>query len=199
MVASSVRAVSGFSCMCRIVSGTVRRAQPLEEDMGGGEQRLPRRGQRTATNRARDQDTGDPRRTQVLRHRQPRPPTTPSAAGSRAYHSNAGFSRPLFVAWTRRIWLLEGTRLAEAERLCARPGFRDRLKSSRQYLEASRIRENRRFEAFTARPRIGEHASCFGRQSQVGGVAQARIGAASFGVGPHGQEPGHHGDHDGDR
>ena len=32
MVASSVRAVSGFSCMCRIVSDTVRRAQPLEED-----------------------------------------------------------------------------------------------------------------------------------------------------------------------
>ena len=35
-------------------------------------------------------------------------------------------------------WLLEGTRLAEAETLAAQPGFRDRLSPTRDYLHASR-------------------------------------------------------------
>ena len=44
-------------------------------------------------------------------------------------------------------WLLEGTRLAEAETLAAKPGFRDRLDPAREYLLASRTRENQRVEA----------------------------------------------------
>ena len=44
-------------------------------------------------------------------------------------------------------WLLEGTRLAEAETLAAKPGFRDRLDPTRDYLNASRTRENHRVEA----------------------------------------------------
>ncbi|MDH6247946.1 WD40 repeat protein, partial [Mycobacterium sp. OTB74] len=43
-------------------------------------------------------------------------------------------------------WLLEGTRLTEAETLCAKPGFRDRLDPTRDYLQASRKRENDRIE-----------------------------------------------------
>ena len=35
-------------------------------------------------------------------------------------------------------WLLEGTRLADAETLAAKPGFRDRLDPTRDYLHASR-------------------------------------------------------------
>ena len=35
-------------------------------------------------------------------------------------------------------WLLEGTRLAEAETLAAKPGFRDRLDPTRDFLHASR-------------------------------------------------------------
>jgi WD40 repeat protein len=46
-----------------------------------------------------------------------------------------------------RAWLLEGTRLGEAESLAAKTGFRDRLDATREYLEASRIRENKRIEA----------------------------------------------------
>ena len=44
-------------------------------------------------------------------------------------------------------WLLEGTRLAEAETLAAKPGFRDRLDPTRDFLHASRARENDRIEA----------------------------------------------------
>ena len=44
-------------------------------------------------------------------------------------------------------WLLEGTRLADAETLAAKPGFRDRLDPTRDYLHASRQRENDRIEA----------------------------------------------------
>ena len=44
-------------------------------------------------------------------------------------------------------WLLEGTRLAEAETLAAKPGFRDRLDPTRDYLHASRSREDDRIEA----------------------------------------------------
>ena len=38
-------------------------------------------------------------------------------------------------------WLLEGTRLADAETLAAKPGFRDRLDPTRDFLHASRQRE----------------------------------------------------------
>ena len=44
-------------------------------------------------------------------------------------------------------WLLEGTRLAEAETLAAKPGFRDRLDPTRDFLQASRRREDDRIEA----------------------------------------------------
>ena len=44
-------------------------------------------------------------------------------------------------------WLLEGTRLAEAETLAAKPGFRDRLDPTRDFLHASRERENHRIQA----------------------------------------------------
>ena len=40
-----------------------------------------------------------------------------------------------------------GTRLADAETLAAKPGFRDRLDPTRDYLHASRARENDRIEA----------------------------------------------------
>ena len=46
-----------------------------------------------------------------------------------------------------QAWLLEGTRLAEAETLAAQPGFRDRLDPTRDFLHASRTRENDRIEA----------------------------------------------------
>ena len=49
-------------------------------------------------------------------------------------------------------WLLEGTRLADAETLAAKPGFRDRLDPTRDYLHASRTRENDRIEAEQATP-----------------------------------------------
>lgn len=41
-------------------------------------------------------------------------------------------------------WLLEGARLAEAEALAAKPGFRDRLNPCREYLLSSRQREDQR-------------------------------------------------------
>jgi len=44
-------------------------------------------------------------------------------------------------------WLLEGTRLTEAETLCAKPGFRDRLDPIRDFVQASRRREDDRLEA----------------------------------------------------
>ena len=44
-------------------------------------------------------------------------------------------------------WLLPGARLADAETLAAKPGFRDRLNTAREYLLASRQREDRRTEA----------------------------------------------------
>ena len=43
-------------------------------------------------------------------------------------------------------WLLPGARLAEAEALAAKPGFRDRLNTAREYLLASRQCEDRRTE-----------------------------------------------------
>ena len=43
-------------------------------------------------------------------------------------------------------WLLEGTRLTEAETLSATSGFRDRLDPTRDYLQTSRRREDDRIE-----------------------------------------------------
>ncbi len=43
-------------------------------------------------------------------------------------------------------WLLQGTRLDEAETLIARPGFRDRLDPAHDFLQASRRREHDRIE-----------------------------------------------------
>ena len=45
-----------------------------------------------------------------------------------------------------KYWLLPGTRLAEAETLAAKPLFRYRLNPIRDYLDASRVRENLRIE-----------------------------------------------------
>ncbi|MGK8559406.1 nSTAND1 domain-containing NTPase [Nocardia gipuzkoensis] len=46
----------------------------------------------------------------------------------------------------RDAWLLENTRLADAETLSAKPGFRDRLEPTRDFLLASRARENNRID-----------------------------------------------------
>ena len=51
-------------------------------------------------------------------------------------------------------WLLAGTRLADAEALAAKPRFRDRLDLTRDYLQASRTRENDRIAALRKRSRI---------------------------------------------
>ena len=51
-------------------------------------------------------------------------------------------------------WLLGGTRLADAETLAAKPRFRDRLDPTRDYLHASRERENDRIAALRKRSRI---------------------------------------------
>ena len=50
-------------------------------------------------------------------------------------------------------WLVGGTRLADAETLAAKPRFRDRLDPSRDYLHASRERENDRIVALRKRSR----------------------------------------------
>ena len=64
-------------------------------------------------------------------------------------------------------WLLEGTRLAEAETLAAKPGFRDRLDPTRDFLHASRTRENDRIEAEKQR-----------QQAELQAAQRARGGAA---------------------
>lgn len=55
------------------------------------------------------------------------------------------------VAWERNArrddWLLEGSRLTDAESLAAKPGFRRRLNPAREFLLASRQREDRHLEA----------------------------------------------------
>ncbi|MEV0246218.1 NACHT and WD repeat domain-containing protein [Nocardia sp. NPDC050712] len=50
-------------------------------------------------------------------------------------------------------WLVEGTRLVEAETLSTKPGFRERLESVRPYLVASRARENERADVEKRRQR----------------------------------------------
>ena len=69
-------------------------------------------------------------------------------------------------------WLLEGTRLAEAETLAARPGFRDRLNPTRDYLQASRRREDDRIEAEKQRQQAElqaakEHATALRKRSKI--------------------------------
>ena len=69
-------------------------------------------------------------------------------------------------------WLLEGTRLAEAETLAAKPGFRDRLDPTRDYLQASRQRENDRIEAEKQRQQAElqaakEHAAALRKRSRI--------------------------------
>ena len=51
-------------------------------------------------------------------------------------------------------WLLAGTRLTEAETLSATPRFRDQLNLTRDYVQASRERENDRISALRKRSRI---------------------------------------------
>ena len=69
-------------------------------------------------------------------------------------------------------WLLEGTRLAEAEALAAKPGFRDRLDPTRDYLQASRRREDDRIEAEKQRQQAElqaakEHAAALRKRSRI--------------------------------
>ena len=72
-------------------------------------------------------------------------------------------------------WLLEGTRLADAETLAAKPGFRDRLDPTRDYLHASRTRENDRIEAEKQRQQAELQAA---REKQAAAEATSRCGNA---------------------
>ena len=56
-------------------------------------------------------------------------------------------------------WLLQGTRLTEAEQLAAKPVFHDRLASSRDYLDASRQHENDRIAAAKQQHEAELHAA----------------------------------------
>jgi WD40 repeat protein len=69
-------------------------------------------------------------------------------------------------------WLLEGTRLVEAETLAAKPGFRDRLDPTRDYLHASRRREDDRIEAEKQRQQAElqaakKHAAAVRKRSRI--------------------------------
>ena len=70
-------------------------------------------------------------------------------------------------------WLLEGTRLADAETLAAKPGFRDRLDPTRDYLHASRHarrRPHRGRETTPAKPNCkppSEHAAALRKRSRI--------------------------------
>ena len=69
-------------------------------------------------------------------------------------------------------WLLEGTRLQEAETLAAQPGFRDRLDPTRDFLHASRTRENNRIEAEKQREEAElqaaqRHAAALRKRSRI--------------------------------
>jgi len=69
-------------------------------------------------------------------------------------------------------WLLEGSRLVHAEALAVKPGFRSRLDPTRDFLQASRTRENDRVEA-EQRRRTAEleaaqrHAAAMRKRSKV--------------------------------
>ncbi len=77
-------------------------------------------------------------------------------------------------------WLLEGTRLADAETLAAKPGFRDRLDPTRDFLQASRQREDDRIEAEKQR-----------QQAELQAAQAARGGAAETLTNPHHRAGGH--------
>src|SRR6476659_3710882 len=69
-------------------------------------------------------------------------------------------------------WLLEGTRLAEAQTLATKPGFRDRLDPTRHYLHASRSREDDRIEAEKQHQQAElqaakEHAAALRKRSRI--------------------------------
>ena len=71
-----------------------------------------------------------------------------------------------------QAWLLEGTRLAEAETLATKPGFRDRLDPTRDYLEASQRREDDRIEAEKQRQEAElraahQHAAALRKRSRI--------------------------------
>ena len=69
-------------------------------------------------------------------------------------------------------WLLEGTRLADAETLAAQPRFRERLDPAREYLHASRNRENDRIQAEKQRQEselraARKHAAALRKRSRI--------------------------------
>ncbi|GAA3683057.1 hypothetical protein GCM10023081_21260 [Arthrobacter ginkgonis] len=80
------------------------------------------------------------------------------------------------AAWehSRRneAWLLEGMRLADAETLAAKPGFRERLNPSREFLLASRQREQDRLMAEKRRHEAELQAA---REKQVEAEAHATV------------------------
>jgi WD40 repeat protein len=80
------------------------------------------------------------------------------------------------AAWKRNnrddAWLLTGTRLTDAETLAVTTGFHERLWSARDYLEASRQRENALQEAERQRQEIEirtarEHAASLRKRARV--------------------------------
>ncbi|MBV9089785.1 MAG: TIR domain-containing protein [Mycobacteriaceae bacterium] len=73
-------------------------------------------------------------------------------------------------------WLLEGTRLTDAETLAAKPGFRDRLQPAREFLNASRRREQERVEA-EARHQAAELQAAKDRQQAAEALAAAEAEA----------------------
>ncbi|HEX3545780.1 MAG TPA: TIR domain-containing protein [Mycobacterium sp.] len=73
-------------------------------------------------------------------------------------------------------WLLEGTRLAEAETLTAKPGFRDRLAHVTDFVVASRRRELDRTEAENRR-RAAELQAAKDRQEAAEALAAAETTA----------------------
>jgi len=69
-------------------------------------------------------------------------------------------------------WLLEGTRLVEAEALATKPRFRDRLDPTRDFLRASRGREDDRLEAEKQRQQAElqaakKHAAALRKRSRI--------------------------------
>ena len=80
------------------------------------------------------------------------------------------------LAWEQNdrddAWLLEGTRLADAEKLSAKTGFADRLQSAREFVAASRAREQSRTEA-EQRRRAAELQAAKDRQRAAEALAQA--------------------------
>ncbi|MFF0815604.1 TIR domain-containing protein [Rhodococcus sp. NPDC003318] len=80
------------------------------------------------------------------------------------------------AAWEKNdrseSWLLGGERLADAETLAAKPGFRDRLSPTREYLLASRRREDARL-ADEKRRRDAELQAARDRQQAAEALAAA--------------------------